>query len=181
MLNLKSELTIKLFGYYFINPEARHYIRELAEILKLDPGNLSKKMTELSKEGLFIAHKEGNNLFYALNKQFPLLKEYQNIYEAKYGLAQTITKELKKIAGLNEAYIYGSYAKGGFETGSDIDLLVVGDCGHELLLSAISPLEKRLRREINVTDFSSIEYHAKIKAKDFFIANIFSEKTIKLL
>ena len=53
MLNLKSDIVIKVLGYYFLNPKSRHYVRELAELLKIDPGNLSKKMSELKKEGFF--------------------------------------------------------------------------------------------------------------------------------
>ena len=44
MLSLKSDLVIKVLGYYFLNPKSRHYVRELAELLKVDPGNLSKNV-----------------------------------------------------------------------------------------------------------------------------------------
>lgn len=181
MLNFKSQITIKVLGYYFINPTARHYVRELAGLLNLDPGNLSKKMAELKKSGLFIVESEGKNLYFSLNLKFPLLKEYQNIYEAKFGVPESLKDSLKSIGGISEAYIFGSYAKGNFEEASDIDLLIVGD--HQLVdvFKKTSVLEKKWHREINVVDFSKKEFNEKMKKKDVFLKNIFSGKTIKII
>lgn len=180
MTNFKSDLTIKVLGYYFMNSKARHYIRELAKILQLDPGNLSRKMSEFKKEGLFLAEKEGKNCYFSLNKSFPLLREYRNIYEAKFGLEQSLGNKLKKIIGLKEAYLFGSYVKGNFEEGSDIDLLVVGAQDHIQVSRCVSIFEKRLHREINIVDFSKTEFTKKMNKKDPFLKNIFSEKTIKI-
>jgi len=181
MLNLKSDIVNKVLGYYFLNPKARHYIRELAELLKLDPGNLSRKMLELKKEGFFLTENEGKNRYFILNKKFPLLKEYESIYEAKFGVVKSLEIALKEMKGIEEAYIFGSYAKGGFEEGSDIDLLVIGDHNHVQISRAISSLEKRWHREINLVDFSEKEFIQKIKNKDFFLENIFTGKTIKVV
>lgn len=181
MLNLKSELVVKVLGYYFLNPEARFYVRELAELLKLDPGNLSRKMIELKKDGLFITEKEGKNIFYSLNRKFPLLEEYKNIYEDKFGLIESLKQVLGTESGLVEAYIFGSYAKGNFEEGSDIDLLLIGSHDHLKVGRTLSALEKRWHREINIIDFSSTEFNKKMKAKDFFLDDIFSGKTIKII
>jgi len=86
MISFNSEIIKKVLGYYFLNPNARHYIRELAALLEVDPGNLSKKMLELRREGLFLAENEGRNRYFILNSKFPLLKEYANIYESKFGV-----------------------------------------------------------------------------------------------
>ena len=181
MLNLKSSIVNKVLGYYFLNPDSRHYSRVLAGLLKIDPGNLSKKMSELKKEGLFLVETEGKNNYFTLNKKFPLLKEYQNIYEAKFGVVKSLKLALKEVPGLSDAYIFGSYAKGNFEEASDIDLLVIGSQDHIQISRALSVLEKRWHREINIIDFSSKEFSQKMKKNDFFLKNIFSDKTIKII
>ncbi len=124
---------------------------------------------------------EGKNRYFSLNKKFPLLNEYKNIYETKFGIAESLKNALKEIKNLKEAYIFGSYAKGNFEEGSDIDLLVVGDQDHSEINRCISNLERRWHREINVIDFSQTEFSLKMKNKDFFLDNIFSSKTIKII
>lgn len=180
MINLKSDITVKVLGYYFINPEARHYVRELALLLKLDPGNLSRKMLELSRLGLFLVETEGKNHYFKLNQKFPLLKEYQTIYDAKFGVETSLREALVSIGGIKEVYIFGSYAKGNFEPGSDIDLLIISDAEHAKIIKAITVLEKRWQREINTIDMSYQEYLNK-KNKDDFLKNIFSSKTIRIV
>lgn len=181
MINFKSEIVNKVLGYYFLNPSARHYVRELANLLKLDPGNLSRKMIELKNNGLFLETKEGKNCYFSLNQKFPLLNEYKNIYEAKFGVAESLKAVLLKVNNIHEAYIFGSYAKGNFEEVSDIDLLVVGENDHESLFKAINALEKRWQREINIIDFSPQEFADKLKKKDPFLENIFSDKTLRII
>ena len=181
MFNLKSDLTIKVLGYYFLNPQARHYVRELAEILKVDPGNLSRKMSELKQEGLFLVEAEGKNKYFILNKKFSLLAEYKSIYELKFGLVETLKKRFKKIADLQEAYIFGSYAKGQFQELSDIDILIVGDHSFKEVLKIIVPLEKTLGREINLIDYSVADFKAKKKEKDDFLTQVFNGRVIKLV
>ncbi len=84
MFSLRSSLVIKILVYYSSNPRARHYVRELGKILRVDLGNLSRKMLELKQEGLFLLESEGRNHYFILNKHFYLLKEYKNIYEFKF-------------------------------------------------------------------------------------------------
>lgn len=181
MINFKSTIVNKVLGYYFINPSARHYIRELAILLNLDPGNLSRKMVELKNSGLFLEIKEGKNCYFSLNQKYPLLKEYKNIYEAQFGVLESLKSVLKKVSGIKEAYIFGSYAKGNFEAVSDIDVLIVGENEHETLFKALSALEKKWHREINIIDFSGEEYKTRLKNKDPFLKNIFSDKTLRII
>jgi predicted nucleotidyltransferase len=181
MISVKSEIVKKVFAYYFLNPKAKHYVRELATLLKVDPGNLSKKMSELKKEGLFLVESEGKNRYFSLNQDYYLLNEYRKIYDAKFGVAESLSSVLKKINGLTEAYLFGSYAKGNFEEGSDLDLLIIGDHQHQELIGALLVLEKKWHREISVIDFSQKEFAQKMKKKDDFLENIFSGKMIKLI
>lgn len=181
MIDLKSNIVVKILGYYFINPKARNYVRELAGTLKIDPGNLSKKMAELKQAGIFLVESEGKNRYFILNENFPLLPEYKKIYEAKFGVVESLVAAIKDVKGLVAAYLFGSYVKGGFEEGSDIDLLVVGSHDHTQISRCLASLEKRWQREINLIDFSKEEFDQKIKDKDPFLENIFSGQTIKII
>ena len=181
MISMQSDIVKKVLGYYFINPQARHYTRELASILKLDPGNLSRKLTEMVSEGIFQVESEGRNRYFLLNKEFPLLAEYKKIYQAKFGVTESLSGVLKAVSGLKKAYIFGSYAKGNFEPGSDIDLLLVGEFDYGQVSKALAGLEKNWRREINIVDMSSKEFSAKIKKKDELLMNILKGKKIELV
>lgn len=180
MLKLNT-LAVKILAYYFINPDSRHYSKELADMLSVDPGNLSRTMVGLKKEGLFITEKEGKNIYYILNKKFHLLNEYKNIYEASFGVEPLLRNTLSGVPGVKEAYIFGSYVNGNFEEGSDIDVLLVGNHSHDLVAKKINELEKRWGREVNTVDYSVEEYESKLKEGDNFLTSILASKNIKVV
>ncbi len=47
MFQFRSKITVKVLGYFFLNPHESRYINELAEILDLDAGNLYRKLKEM--------------------------------------------------------------------------------------------------------------------------------------
>ena len=181
MFDIKSKLTQKLFDYYFANKHSRHYVNELARMLELDPGNLDRKLKELEKEGLFISEKTGNLKYFKLNKNYPLLGEIEKWHNLKYGLEKKLEKSLRKLDGLKEAYIFGSYAKGNFGPESDIDILLVGSHSSLLAKKLIAKIEDETKRELNVVDMSARELKKRKKDKDDFVKNIFSGKTVKII
>jgi predicted nucleotidyltransferase len=181
MFSLGSQITIKLLGYFFVNPEKRHYVNELADLLSLDPGNLSRKLKELEAEGILASVAQGNQKYYFLNKKYPLLNEVRKMFEAKYGVGALLKNELGKIKGLEKAYIFGSFAKDSLQQESDIDLLLVGSHSSFEAKRRLLPLQKAIGREINVVDMDRKEFDGAWQKKDPFIENIFSGKIIKLI
>ena len=79
MISLRSKVAVKILNYFFINPEARHYINELAGILGLDPKNTDTKLKELERAGLLKSEFSGKQRYFYLSKEFPLLEEYKKI------------------------------------------------------------------------------------------------------
>ena len=75
----KSRLRQKILSYYFTNPTNQLYVRQLASILREDPGNLSKELSRLENEGIFIAETKGNQKHFYLNKRYPLYNELKSI------------------------------------------------------------------------------------------------------
>ena len=74
-----SKLRSKLLSYFFTNPEKSLYVRELGIILNEDPGNLSRELCKLEREGVFISSTKGSVKFYSLNKKYPLFNDLKNI------------------------------------------------------------------------------------------------------
>ena len=180
MLGFRSKITIKVLNYYFLNPEKRHYVNELARILDVDPGNLFRKLKELEKEGILISETRGNQKYFSLNKKYPFLKELKKTFEAKYGFLNLIKEKLSKLKGLKEAFVFGSFAKNTLSPESDIDLLLIGEHSSLEAKKLILPLEKMIGREINIVDMTEKEFKKRKKRGDEFIKNIFSGKVIKI-
>mgnify|MGYP001240425611 CR=1 FL=1 len=94
MFSLRSQITIKILGFFFLNPTQKLYINELAEKIKADPGNLFRKLKELEAEGILLSETRGREKFFGLNKNYPLLKEIKKTFEAKYGLPNLLKQKL---------------------------------------------------------------------------------------
>lgn len=180
MISFKSQITIKLLDYFFLNPRAKNYINELARLIEVDPGNLSRKLNELEKEGILASSFSGKQKYYSLNQKYPLLSELKKIYEKSYGLKHKLAALLNKLKGLKDAYIFGSYAKGDFGQESDVDILLIGDHSSLEAKRLILPLQKRLKREFNIIDLTEKEFKARRRTGDAFLKNIFKHKIIKL-
>src|SRR5680860_1346013 len=105
MITFNSKITKKLLEYYFTNPSAEHYVNELSRLLEIDPGNLDRKLKELKREGILISKSLGRQKYYSLNKKYPVLEEIKKIFEQKYGLKNSLLKNLKIVKGIKEAYI----------------------------------------------------------------------------
>lgn len=181
MLNLKSQIAIKVLGYFFLNHNQEKYTNELARILNVDAGNLDRKLKELEKEGILRSEMRGNQRYYFLNKDYPFLRETKKLYSAKYGLVTELKSKLSKLKGLVEAYIFGSYAKGNLGSESDIDLLLVGDHSSLEAKRAIIDLQSMYQREFNIVDMELNEFEARKKGGDEFLKEIFRNKIIRII
>jgi len=180
MISFKSKITVKVLGYFFLNPESRRYINDLADLLAIDPGNLSRKLIELEKEGIMASDRQGNQRYYFLNKTYHLLREVKKMFDVDFGLPRIIEKNLGKLKGLNRAYIYGSWAKNAMNRESDIDLLLVGSHSSLEAKRRLLILQKEIGREISVVDMSQKEFEQAKAKGDPFIKNIFSDRIIEL-
>jgi predicted nucleotidyltransferase len=181
MLDLRSKARQRLLSYYFTNPKARHHLRDLAERLAADPSNLSKELRRLEREGLFQSEISGRQKYYRLNRQFPLYAEVRGIVEKTIGAVPLLAQSIRKIEGIQEAYLYGSFARRQQDAASDIDLLVVGSPKPELLAQAMEKLEGQLGREINYTTLTRKEFQLRRARKDAFLENVWHNKRVPLL
>lgn len=176
----KSRLRQKLLTYFFANPQASSYLREIASFLKEDPGNLSKELRHLVKSGIFLSTARGNQKHFSLNKDYPLYKELKSIVFKTIGVEGALKDIVSETEGIKFSFIYGSFAQHKEEALSDIDLFIVGNPNEEELMERIENLEKKLNREINYNIYPSQEFKEKLKNKDVFILNVIKRPKIIL-
>lgn len=181
MLDLRSKARQRLLAYYFTNPTARLHLRDLAERLGLDPSNLSRELRRLGRQGLFRSEVSGRQKYFQLNREYPLFDEVRSIVAKTIGVAPLIAQSLKKIEGIEEAYLYGSFARNQQDASSDIDVLVIGTPRNEALAEAVRKLERQLGREINYTVLTRKEFESRRARKDAFLENVWHNKRLSLL
>lgn len=181
MISLKSKPAQKILNYYFLNPQAKHYINELARLLELDPKNADRKLKELEQEGILQSEFLGKQRYFTLAKNSPATKAYRDMFLRTAGIEQQLRQAFSSVVGLRQAYIYGSYANDTMDSASDIDILAVGDHSALALQKAINPIQKDSGREINVVTMTEQELARKKKTHNPFIKNAFAGKPIRLI
>lgn len=171
----------QLLAYYFTNPTARLHLRDLAERLNIDPSNLSKEFGRLEHEGLFRSEVIGRQKYFQLNRAYPLFDEVRRIIAKTFGAVPLISQSLKKIEGIDEAYLYGSFARNQQDAASDIDVLAIGAPREEVLAQAVRKLERQLGREINCTILTPKEFRSRRARKDAFLENVWHNERVSLV
>lgn len=180
MISIRSKITKDILNYFFLNPEESLYVNEIARILGADKRNLVKKLKELETNGILSSFTRGNQKFYKLNKKYPLLAEYKKIISKTSGLESKIKRIIDLSKGVENAYIFGSYAEEKMDEASDIDILVVGTHKAIDITKNIYKLQKETGREINVINIDSDELKRKLSSKDPFYAGIMKGRHIKI-
>jgi predicted nucleotidyltransferase len=181
MLDLRSKARQRLLVYYFTNPTARHHLRDLAGRLGIDPSNLSKELARLEREGLFHSEVTGRQKYFQLNRKYPLFDEVRSIVAKTVGAVPLIAQSLKRLEGVQEAYLYGSFARNQEDAASDIDVLVIGNPKGEALAESMQKLERQLGREVNYTVLTRKEFASRRTRKDAFLENVWHNKRVSLI
>jgi hypothetical protein len=122
---ITSETRVKLLLKFFLNPNTRAYLRQLAKDFNESTNGIRIELNRLSEAKILTSYTEGRNKIYKANASHPLFEELRNIVLKSTGIDKVISDILKKIGKLELAFIRGDYA-----TGKDsglIDLILVGD------------------------------------------------------
>ena len=170
----KSKIRKRILVRFFADESRRFYINEMARLVETTQGTCRRELNKLADIGLLITSREGNLQFYFVNKKNPLYEEFRAIIQKTIGIEALLKEALERVAGINFAFVFGSYAKNEFKPESDIDMAVVGEVKEELMIKSLKNLEKTIRREINYHLYTKKEFKEKIKANSF-VRNIIKD------
>ena len=175
-----TKLRKRLLNYAFTHTDEKFYVRELACLISEDPGNLSRELSALEKEGLFESSRKGNLKFYSINKTYPLFKELKDIIFKTGGVEGSLRELVLGVTGIKTAFIYGSYARQQEKESSDIDLCIIGKINENEWIAELNKVEKKLNREINYAYYGEAEFKEKVKEKGGFLNQVAGGKVIIL-
>ncbi|MEK6715618.1 MAG: nucleotidyltransferase domain-containing protein [Candidatus Omnitrophota bacterium] len=177
---ISSKTKRDILKRFLSNPEEKYYVRQIATLLDSSVGTIHRELTKFEKSRILNSEKVGNLKFFFMNKHNPLFKELKQIIFKTEGLKGRMESELKKIKGIKNAFIYGSFAKGEEGENSDMDLFLVGDIDEDDLVVKISGLEREFDREINYTIHTPKEL-MKEKKNNSFIKDVLNGPKIFLV
>src|SRR5205807_9201083 len=120
--------------------------------------------------------------FYQANRQCPLFPELQGLLVKTVGVADVLRAALAGLADrIQVAFLYGSMVKGSARSGSDVDVLVVGEVTFAELVRALGAAQERLGREVNPSVYPPNEFCRKLAQQHHFLTSVLREPKVFLV
>jgi predicted nucleotidyltransferase len=159
---------------------ARH-TREMERLTGLSFSSLQKELKKLSGVGVLREQVDGNRVRYQANPEHPCHDELCAMVRKMAAWTEILREQLAATEGVQQAWIFGSYASGELEAGSDIDLLVVGSLSLRELISRLKPAAALICREINPKLYSPEDWKAARSSNNAFLSRVFNNDVIRLV
>lgn len=142
-----------------------------------------RELDRLQRSGILTLTRQGNQSHYQANPDCPVFEELSGLVRKTLGIAGQLKIALRPIADqLSQAFIYGSIAKGSEHSGSDIDLMLIGeDFSYADVMELLLPLEEQLGRTINPTLYSVADWAEKKTSHNSFVVRVEEQARIDLL
>ena len=177
--NSQTQVLRWLFG----QPGRGYHLNELLRLTGLGSASLQRELKKLSDAGLVRSERVGTLRRFKANADSPVYKELVALTRKTLGIDAMLKDALEPMASkLEAAFMFGSVAKGTDDSGSDIDLMLVGK---NLLLSKVLelliPLETKLGRKINPTLLTPAEFQRRRTERDSFVNRVLAQPTLPLI
>lgn len=160
---LRSQAQGELLARLYLNPEREYSLTELAEGIGTSLPTIMREADKLAGGGLIDERRSGNQRLIRARTDTPLSRPLTELLAATYGPVPVLTELLADVDGIDEAYIYGSWAARYHQTPgavpADVDVLVVGTADPDELDEAAEKARGRLGREVSIRRVSPSHWH----------------------
>jgi predicted nucleotidyltransferase len=125
-------------------------LSELARRTDTSMGGVHKEVERLERSGLLVSKTSGRSRLVEPDRSSPLYTDLRGLLTKSMGPGSLLRDALSAIDGIQEAFIFGSWADPDQMAPQDIDLMVIGDPDLGEVYAAVSGVEAEVGRPINV-------------------------------
>jgi predicted nucleotidyltransferase len=151
---LRSRLQADLLTLVLLNPGREWTLTELAGRVGAAVSSAQREVARAEQTGVIASRRLGNTRL-VTTAASPLTGPLTELLLRSFGPRQVVAEELAGLDGVQEAFLFGSWAaRYAGEEGrppADVDVLVIGEPDREALDDAVQRAGDRLAREVNVT------------------------------
>ena len=150
---LRSRTQGEVMAWIVLQPDKQFSIVEIAQAVGTSQPTASREVDRLVDAGLATSVRRGNTRLVQADTSTPVYRPLAELLALTFGPVAILRTALSDVPGIEEAFIYGSwaarYAEQPGHVPHDLDLLVIGQVDRRQLDDALHTAEKTLRREIN--------------------------------
>jgi predicted nucleotidyltransferase len=150
----RSQLQGDLLALTLLSPERSWTLTELAKALEVSHTSVLREADRLIDAEILAGRRLGRTRLISARTDTLLYRPLHDLLLVTYGPVPRLTVALSTLDGVEEAYIYGSWAaRYEGEPGpipGDVDVLVVGQPDPDELFDLAEQASRELHREVNV-------------------------------
>jgi predicted nucleotidyltransferase len=180
---LPSRATGALLALLYLHPDKDYSLAEAGAFIGASPKVMHTEADRLVAAGLVHEERRGRARLLRAETGGPVSRPLTDLLAVTYGPLPVLTDLLSGSPGVEEAYIYGSWAARYLgEPGPvprDVDVLVVGSADEDGLYDIARQAERRLEREVNVSQVAR-PYWENPDPADSFMRHIRERPLVRL-
>lgn len=178
---LRSDVQGNLLAEVLLTPTRERTLTDITNTVGASMPTVHREIARLLASGFVTERRSGRNRYIQANTDHALYRPVRQIIEHAYGPRTVLPRLLATVGGIDEAYVYGSWAaRMHGEEGADpvdIDVLVIGRPDRADLYDAATAAQAELSREVNIRSMSHTRWEA---ADEPFVQTVKSRPLVRL-
>lgn len=180
---LRSQVQGQLLATTYLSPDDEFTVTDLARRAGASVKAMAHEVSRLVAAGLLSDRRVGTARLVRRGPRTPMTGPMTDLLAVTYGPVPVLSEELAGVQGVEQAFVYGSWAaRFHGEPGpvpGDVDVLVVGDASLDALDDVAQRAEVRLGRQVSVHRVSRDRWESPPPA-DAFLASLRSRPLVPL-
>jgi DNA-binding transcriptional ArsR family regulator len=153
---LRSQQQGEILALLLGDPELELSLTEIAERTRTPHPSVYREIQRAEQAGIVKTRRLGNLRLATANTDSPYYQGLSDVLTRAFGVPAVLTEALRPVGGIDEAYIYGSWAarhagEAGQRPVRDIDVLILGEPDRDQLFGVLGAAENRLGRSVEAT------------------------------
>jgi len=178
---LRSQVQGEVLARLYLHPDEEHSLAALAELTATSPQSIQHEVSRLVKAGLLRDRRLGRSRLIRANPDSILARPLTDLLMVTYGPVPVLESELGPIEGIEQAFVFGSWAarhqgiSGAIP--NDVDVMVVGRANLDALDDAAGRAQEVLRRPVNIRRVSPSAWQS---SSDPFFSQVREQPLVQL-
>ena len=153
---LRSQQQGEILALLLGDPDLELSLTEISQRTGAPHPSVYREVERAEQAGLVTSRKIGNTRLVRANPASPYYPGLADVLTRAFGVPAVLADLLRPVKGIDEAYIYGSWAarhagEPGRRPVGDIDVLVLGTPDRDQLYQALGLAEGKLGRQVQAT------------------------------
>lgn len=181
---LRSGVQGDVLAAVYLSPDREFSVTELAGLAKASLKATAQEVGRLVEAGLLNDRRSGNQRLISRPGPSRIVTPLGELLAATYGPLPVLAEELAGVAGVEQAFIYGSWAArheselGGIP--GDVDVLIIGAASLDALDAVAEKAAARLYRAVNIRRLAP-SYWNDPPVRDTFVADVKRRPLVEVL